>query len=188
MENEIWKDIPGYEGLYLISNFGNAKRIERLQFTSKRKPRVIEEGFLKPCFGRAGYLRISLSSERGRVKMYLHRAVGLAFISNPLSKKEINHKDGIKTNNNVSNLEWCSHRENVIHAIKTGLKIYKSPTNEQLKKISGLNNHQTKMVMCTITGELMSGLEASKRSGVPRSTLYGWLNGERPNKSSYIKI
>lgn len=102
---EIWKDIPGYEGVYLVSNKGNIKRIS----TNK---------ILKPYENkRNGYLTINLSN-KGRKNLRIHRIVAKAFLPNPNNKPYINHIDGNKKNNNITNLEWCTQKENVDHAIK----------------------------------------------------------------------
>lgn len=105
MDREIWKDVVGYEGLYQVSNFGNVKRTF----------------ILKPHIDRKGYYFVNLSMN-GKVKcVRVHQLVGKAFIDNPYSKKEINHKNGNKLDNRVENLEWVSHKENMEHAYRNKL-------------------------------------------------------------------
>ena len=109
---EIWKhlkNIVEYGDNYAISNTGKIKNI-----TNGR--------ILKPYVKKNGYLQIDLFLNKKRKKYYLHRIVALAFIPNPESKPEVNHSDGDKNNNNVSNLEWHTRLENVNHSITTGLK------------------------------------------------------------------
>ena len=101
MKNEVWKDIVGYEGLYQVSDKG---RIKSLWFGKER--------ILKPGTDRDGYLRVSLC-KNGKKKTYqVHRLVVKVFISNTNDLPQINHKDEVKTNNSVENLEWCDQKYN----------------------------------------------------------------------------
>lgn len=104
MQKEIWKDIKGYEGIYRISNTGKIwsckRKIEMKQKLSK------------------GYLLIGLYKEGIQKTFSVHRLVSKAFIENPLDKKEVNHIDENKINNKVSNLEWCTSKENANHGTR----------------------------------------------------------------------
>ena len=108
-ETEMWKDVQGYEGLYKINAKGEIWRV------NKNKP-------LKPhrC---QGYLRVSLYDGGKQRKFYVHRLVAFSFLDEPSNKdrNEINHKDGNKLNNSVSNLEWLTCQENLKHARDNGL-------------------------------------------------------------------
>lgn len=104
---EVWKDIPGYEGLYQVSNLGKIRRDGRVK---------------KPHMDRGGYLTIWLSKHSKMKCLKIHRLVAIAFIPNPEGKKTVNHIDGNKQNNCVHNLEWATHSENIIHANNTGLR------------------------------------------------------------------
>lgn len=115
---EIWKDIEGYEGKYQVSNLGKVRSLDRKTGNHPRKGKV-----LKPCANRNGYLAVNLYNKNtNREARSIHRLVAQTFIANPDCKPEVNHKDGNKQNNRVSNLEWCTGSENKIHAHKTGLK------------------------------------------------------------------
>jgi hypothetical protein len=102
---EIFKLIYGHED-YQIGNLGNVK-------SNKRK----KESLLKPMI-RNGYLRIDLNNKT----FTIHRLVAEAFIPNPDNKSQVNHINGIKTDNRVENLEWVTQSENIRHAIKIGIK------------------------------------------------------------------
>jgi len=119
--NEIWKDIPGYEGLYQVSNTGIVKALERTWYCNNAC-KYHKEFVLKQNHSRKGYFKVRLC-KNGYVKSYLvARLVAIAFIKNPLNKKQVNHIDGNKQNNHVSNLEWVTNSENCYHAIKNNLR------------------------------------------------------------------
>lgn len=97
---EEWRNVPGYEGLYEVSNLGRVKNIKT-------------ERILKPGKNNLGYLQVALYKNGLQKTVKVHRLVALAFLSNPQNLHEINHKDEDKTNNTVENLEWCTHEYNM---------------------------------------------------------------------------
>ena len=107
---EIWRDIKGYEGHYQISNLGNAKSFKFGKILALKTAKTIH-----------GYLYFTLCKNGFAKKIVVHRLVAIVFISNPQNKICINHKNGIKTDNKVDNLEWVTYKENYIHALKNGL-------------------------------------------------------------------
>lgn len=117
---EKWKDIINYEGYYQISNFGNIRSLDRkIRFN---KGYSIKKGkMLNPILNKKGYYKVSLSKNQKEKRFFIHRLVAIHFIENPLSKEQVNHKDGNKKNNRADNLEWCTNLENQRHAIKNGL-------------------------------------------------------------------
>jgi len=117
---EIWKDIKDYEGYYQISNLGRVKSLYRIIKHEAKGEIIILQKILKVWFS-SGYFRITLWKNNKRKTKTIHRLIALNFIPNPENKKEINHKNGIKTDNRIENLEWCTHKENMHHAIKNGL-------------------------------------------------------------------
>ncbi|KKL95762.1 hypothetical protein LCGC14_1851380 [marine sediment metagenome] len=114
---EIWKDIPGYESCYQASNLGRIKSLTRYVRHSKGGKMFHRGRILKPGISYRGYPVVNLSNSRTK---YIHRLIASTFILNPGKKPSINHKNGIKTDNRIENLEWCTNKENTIHAIKNG--------------------------------------------------------------------
>lgn len=109
---EIWKDIEGYEGLYQVSNIG---RVKRIRFINKNTN--IEKERIKSLKKRKdGYLEVALYKNGKGMSIQVHRLVAKAFIPNSNNLPQVNHKDGIKTNNVVTNLEWVSASENALHS------------------------------------------------------------------------
>lgn len=102
--NEIWKDVKGYEGLYLVSSIGRIWGFGRNFHRSR---------MLKPQMLPSGYMIVNLYDKDRKMKtQYVHRIVASAFIENPNHYKDINHKDEVRSNNKASNLEWCSRSYN----------------------------------------------------------------------------
>lgn len=112
---EEWKEIPGYEGLYEVSNQGNVRNVRR-------------NTLLRLSKTNNGYKRVFLCKNGIKTGFQVHRLVAQSFIPNPLNLPQVNHKDEDKTNNNVDNLEWCSAKYNInfgtarIRSINTKIK------------------------------------------------------------------
>ena len=129
---EMWKDIPGYERLYQVSNLGNVR--------SLNYNRTGEIKLLKQSTNKHEYKLVSLCKNGKTKTCKVHRLVAIAFIPNPNNLPIINHKDEDKTNNNVNNLEWCTYEYNVNYGTRnerTGESHKgKSFSEEHKKKIS----------------------------------------------------
>lgn len=109
--DEEWRDIKGYEGLYQVSNYGRVKSLEK-DYVTNGAVRHQKE-IIKKLVETKGYFCTNLS-KNGNLKHFLvHRLVANAFIPNPNNLPQVNHKDEVKTNNHVENLEWCDAKYNV---------------------------------------------------------------------------
>lgn len=118
------KFIKGFKGLYRITSEGIIKSMRT-------------GNLLKPSRDKDGYLKVVLVSKRRNRKTFrVHRLVGKVFISNPKNKPQINHKNGIKTDNRVENLEWVTAKENIRHAFLNKLKVPLSGVNHPNCKLS----------------------------------------------------
>ena len=118
--DEIWKDISGYEGLYLISNLGRIKSLNRDWIAGSGGLRNHPEIILKLNIHPKGYLRITLCKNKKQKYYYVHRLVLETFIGK--SDLECNHKNSIKDDNRLENLEWVTSSENQRHAILNNLQ------------------------------------------------------------------
>lgn len=117
----IWKQVKGYEGFYEANEEGVIRSIPR---------KNTKGGVLRPGVCR-GYLTVGLSKYGKQRSIRAHRVIAETFIDNPNNYSDINHKDGNKKNNKVSNLEWCSHSQNMKHASKIGLLSVESRKGEK---------------------------------------------------------
>ena len=132
IQDEVWKDIEGYEGLYQVSNFGNIKSLARIVHSEKRSDYKIKEKVLKQSDTTTGYKKVELHKDNKKRKSFkVHRLVAQAFIPNPENKREVNHIDGNKHNNNVNNLEWVTSSENKLHAFEMHLNPTKRDLDEE---------------------------------------------------------
>lgn len=129
IRNEEWRDAVGYEGIYSISSLG------RVRGDSSNGHYPIGR-FLKPERARGGYARVVLCTQRKKKHFPVHALVAAAFIGVCPEKNVVNHKDGIKLNNRPSNLEYCTQKQNVRHAIETGLRVAVRGERHWIAKVS----------------------------------------------------
>lgn len=167
-----WRPIPGFKG-YLVSNEG------KVQSRRNHKPII-----LKPYIDKYGYEVVGLIGDQGRKALKVHRAVALTFLEPIEGKTQVNHKDGVKTNNMLSNLEWVSNSENIIHALDTGLlKLYTKGiivTDTIADNVVGYYHGYEKLVEMTGLSKLT--LIDIAHDG---SLLYGAYKIERHNSVDY---
>lgn len=134
-QEEIWKDIPDYEGLYQVSNLGRVKRLPSVVRGKLGSVRNMPERILAPVLQKIGYFAVKLSKDGMVESVYVHRLVAQSFCLNPNGYKEVNHKDECKTNNEARNLEWCSRSYNINYGTRT-LRQSISMTGKNGRKVS----------------------------------------------------
>jgi len=174
---ELYKDIIGYEGLYQISNKGNVKS---LNYNKTKKEKI-----LKPLY-KEGYYRISLHNNI-TIKWYsIHKLVAIAFIPNPENKPEINHINGIRNDNIVTNLEWCTRSENTLHSFRV---LKNSPNKTMLGMKGVLCPNSTKVLQLTINNKEIkiwnSIIEASKELKINHRNISACCLGKRNSAGKY---
>ena len=166
---EIWKDIPSYEGYYQVSTLGNFRSLPR---TVKYKSSGTRKYPGKPLLtetAKDNYQRIVLMKEGVKTRYQAHRLIALVFIPNPENKPFINHKDGNKSNNKVENLEWCTASENMVHADMTGLR-----------DMSKHHPSNSKKIRCIETGVVFSSYyQAVKWLGKKATSISSLVRGTR---------
>ena len=164
---EIWKDIRDYEGLYQISNIGNVKSLNYKQ-TGREK-------ILKPSVDKDGYLFVCLCKNRKVKPFKVHRLVAQAFISNPNNYPQVNHKNEIKDDNRLENLEWCDAKYNVNYGT------IKERTAEKLSKpvlkIDPISNE--------IVAEFPSIKEVERQLGYKQGNISKCCKGNRNTCGGY---
>lgn len=178
---EIWKDVKGYEGRYKVSNLGNVKSL------LGRKERV-----LRPLNQSKGYYKVILYNKGNRENRCIHRLVAESFISNPENKIDVNHKDGNKHNNNVSNLEWNTRSENMKHAYRIGIISISKKQSEDFKKriMNSIKRKTKKVIQYDLNNKYIkkwnSINEAGKNLGIQPGNICSCCKGKLNKTGGYI--
>ncbi len=166
---EEWKDIEGYEGLYRISNCGNVMSL-------------IKNRVMTPAACGSGYLKVMLCKEKTYKNKMIHRLVAEAFIPNPENKRTVNHIDGNKHNNDVSNLEWNTYSENLKHAYKHGLNYWCEGKGKEQRAVCKIDQ---------FTGEILKTYhsigDAYKENGIfSQATIIDVCKGKKMTAGGYV--
>ncbi|MFR5544762.1 MAG: NUMOD4 motif-containing HNH endonuclease [Intestinibacter bartlettii] len=184
---EIWRKIEGFES-YEVSNMGRVRSLDRVSCSGHKLTGKV----LIPTQNQYGYLIVSLYKNGTRYIKRVHRLVSVAFIPNPEGKPQVNHIDGDKSNNRVSNLEWATAKENCQHAYNAGLHKPIKHTEESKKKMSEshkgkqfteehkrkLGEAHKKQVICITTNETFDYIrEAEKKYNVANQSISACCKG-----------
>jgi len=181
---EIWKDIPSYEGKYQCSNLGRIKSLSRKIKTMRPSGRISKERILKQSTQGGGYKNVSLGKDN---TVLIHRMVAITFINNPDNKPCINHINGIKDDNRVSNLEWVTYSENEKHSYS---HLGKKPNKTNLGN-TGIKSRDSKQVaQYSLDGKLISvhgsASEASRKLGGYQGRISMNARGEQKTCYGYV--
>jgi len=183
MENEIWKDVPDYEGLYQVSNLGRVKSLERTRKGNGGSICKVKEKLLSLKIDKYGYVCYTLCKDGRLFYFTAHRLVALAFIDNPnpYSFNQINHIDGNKRNNTSQNLEWCDAKHNQNEAVRLGLrggKPYKprvdSSKIDQIDLIGNLIKRYDNLA------------QAERENGISKTAICNCLNRRSKTSSGFF--
>lgn len=167
---ELWKDVPGYEGFYQVSSLGRIARGGRVRKLKK---------------DHRGYFVLTLCKKGIEKDWKIHRLVALAFLPNPEGKRVVNHIDGDKLNNRVENLEWATHSENMMHAYANGLRL---TTDRQKSLYREGRSDLWKPVFCTkdgITQSFESISDAARFVSGSVSAIVQCCKGRRKTHKGY---
>lgn len=142
MKKEIWLPLVGYEVYYKVSTCGKIKSLDRYIWTERKVRestyKLKKEALMKPSINRNGYICVTLCGDTKPYKRVLiHRLIAITHIPNPENKPCVNHINGIKTDNRVENLEWCTHSENTQHGFDTGLMYCRTTKSVHLYNLEG---------------------------------------------------
>ena len=186
-EIEIWKDIPEYEGLYQVSNFGRVKSLERIVLFKDNRVYVYKEQMLKQWISR-GYPTINLHKNNIRKTFRVHCLVASAFLENPDNLPCINHKDENKQNNYVDNLEWCTHEYNMNYGTRNERISNKHKGKKRSKEF--IKKKQIKILQYTLDDNFIREWESIKQASEELNINSGYicncLKGRRKQCSGFI--
>lgn len=166
--NEVWKDIPDYEGYYQVSNYGRIKRLDTWVCRTDNKLRHVKERILRQEPMR-GYYGVFLCKESIRKAFRVHRLVANAFIDNPDNKPCIDHVNGNPFDNNVLNLRWCTYKENANNPVTIArYKSRKGNKNFAFKKFGIQHNQSIPVYQISLEGEILKlhgSISEAERNG-----------------------
>ena len=185
---EEWKDIDNYPN-YQVSNLGRVRSKERYVNTIGGAKRKIKDKIIKPTLGGGGYFVVSLYNEKGKsIPKSIHRLVCETFLENKNNYPVINHINGIKIDNRLENLEFCTQSHNIKEAYRLGLE---KPQLTNLGKF-GRNDKKSKKIkqIDIVTNEVVNyyygTLEAQRNTGINYRNIHMCLKGKRNKAGGYI--
>ncbi len=133
---EEWRSVEGYEGAYEVSNFGRVRSLTRMVASKAGSRRLLRGRVLRLGVDSNGYLHFSARLDGTCRTVKVHQLVARTFVAGASDGKQVNHKDGVKANNASSNLEWVSASENILHAVRTGLRVAVCGEQQPAAKLS----------------------------------------------------
>lgn len=158
---EEWKDIKNFEGIYQVSSLGRIKSV----------PREGTKGGIIKQFLDGRYMKVHLYKNGKDKFLYVHRLVAIAFIENKDNKPQINHINGKKTDNRLVNLEWSTSKENLEHAVNTGLR--------HLKKVAQIKDGKIIKIFNNCR-------RASIETGIAYPNIWYVLNGKNKTTGGFV--
>ena len=181
---EVWLPVKGFEGYYEVSSFGKIRGVDRLAAVGSGGTRLVLGTHRKFSVSTKGYFQVLLS-KNGRVyTKSVHRLVAEAFIRRVDGKDQVNHIDGDKQNNVLSNLEWCNNSENAIHAFRLGLRV---PNNfRKTGSIYGMTCEDVYCKIVELTSEGLTQKEIGDTLGIHRVTVNRCLMRHRKLKDNTL--
>ena len=191
---EKWKPIEGYEGLYMVSDKGRVKSIDRIVHRNRGTTKMLHGRIIRQQKGTNGYLFVTLSKQ-GKIKpLGVHRLVAMAFVDGHEAGLVVNHKDENKHNNNASNLEWVTLKQNANYGTAIVRRVansnFKGKNNPMYGKM-GYDNPRSIPILQydkkgTFIAEWSSAAEASKKLNVNPSSIRRCINGYLQTSGGYI--
>lgn len=179
----MWKEIPGYEGLYSVNELGEVLSYEKMRGCVKQKQKQLKHSTYKDI----KYKYVSLCNIDGVKKKHkIHRLIAELFIPNPENKPQVNHKNGIRTDNRIENLEWCTASENIKHSYDV---LKRKPNINGLGKLGALNKMSKKIKQIDKSGFVIcvyDGLsEAARQLNINSGHICCVLKGRRKTAGGF---
>lgn len=185
---EEWRPVVGYEGSYEVSSMGTIRSLDRLNGRGS----WIKGRLMKPAMTQNGYMSVTLCFKGEQTTHYVHRLVAQAFVTNPEDKPQVNHINEIKADNRVSNLEWVTPRENIVHGTKTQRA---AANTDYAKKVANTDyvviaRKLAKAVTATHlrTGEVLDfpSMKEAQRNGFNASHISKCCRGKLAHHKGYV--
>ena len=180
----MWKSVIGYESRYEVSDLGSVRSSDRYsRHNTSKTGFILHKGqILKPYTSEKGYSKVDLGDGFGKRKsVSVHRLVAIAFIDNPMNYDQVNHIDGVKTNNHLDNLEWCNNSMNQVHAYANGLNKPSPLAGKPKRPVYQIDKK---------TNEIVARFDSVKEAGVALgmkkpSNIITVCKGNRPYAGGY---